>query len=119
MINSRDSMQTELKEKMRGGEGTIAIAHLVKKEEIKNGRLMARIDIPVGSSIGPHTHEGETEYYLIQEGEGEVQESDGMKKVGPGDVVVTGDQETHSITNTGHIPLIMIAVIIYDSVASR
>ncbi len=114
MIHKRDTMKTELKEKMRGGEGTVSITHLVEKDKIKNGRLMARIDIPVGASIGQHTHEGETEYYLIQEGEGEVQEADGLKQVGPGDVVVTGDQETHSIKNTGHIPLIMTAIIIYD-----
>jgi mannose-6-phosphate isomerase-like protein (cupin superfamily) len=114
MINKRDAMKTELKEKMRGGEGTIAITHLVDKDRIKNGRLIARIDIPVGASIGPHTHEGETEYYLIQEGEGEVQEAEGVKQVGPGDVVITGDQQSHSIKNTGHIPLIMIALIIFE-----
>lgn len=114
MINKRDTMKTELKEKMRGGEGTITITHLVDKDEIKNGRLMARIDLPVGASIGQHTHEGETEYYLIQEGVGEVQEADGVKSVGPGDVVITGDQESHSIKNTGNTPLIMIAIIIFD-----
>ena len=114
MINKRDAMKTELKEHMRGGDGTIAITHLVEKEDIKNGRLMARIDIPVGASIGQHTHEGETEYYLIQEGEGEVQEAEGLKQVGPGDVVVTGDQESHSISNTGQTPLIMTAIIIFD-----
>ncbi|MFO7731582.1 MAG: cupin domain-containing protein [Spirochaetia bacterium] len=114
MINKRDAMQTELKEDMRGGTGTIAITHLVDKDQIKNGRLMARIDIPVGASIGPHRHEGETEYYLIQEGDGEVQESEGAKIVGPGDVVITGDGESHSITNVGRVPLIMTAVIIFD-----
>ena len=114
MINKRDVMKTELKEHMRGGDGTIAITHLVEKEKIKNGRLMARIDIPVGASIGQHTHEGETEYYLIQEGEGEVQEAEGLKQVGPGDVVITGDQESHSIRNTGQTPLIMTAIIIFD-----
>lgn len=107
-------MKTELKESMRGGEGTVTITHLVDKETLKNGRLMARIDIPVGASIGQHTHEGETEYYLIQEGEGEVQEADSAKTVGPGDVVITGDRESHSIRNTGTIPLIMNAIIIYD-----
>ncbi|MFW5712261.1 MAG: cupin domain-containing protein [Spirochaetota bacterium] len=114
MINKRDSIKTELKDKMRGGEGTIAITHLVDKDKIKNGRLMARIDLPVGASIGQHTHVGETEYYLIQEGEGEVREADGAKAVGPGDVVITGDHESHSIKNTGHTPLIMIAIIIFD-----
>src|SRR6056297_120427 len=114
MINKRDSMQTELKENMRGGTGTIAITHLVDKDQIKNGRLMARIDIPVGASIGPHQHDGETEYYLIQEGDGEVEESDGTKLVGAGDVVITGNGESHSIANIGRIPLIMTAVIIFD-----
>ena len=114
MISKRGAMQTELKENMRGGTGTIAITHLVDKDQIKNGRLMARIDIPVGASLGQHRHEGETEYYLIQEGDGEVNESNGTAMVGPGDVVITGDGESHSIANIGRVPLIMTAVIIFD-----
>ena len=114
MIRKKNDMDTEKKEEMRGGTGVVNITHMVKKEELQNGRLFARLLLPAGSSIGPHTHEGETEYYVILSGQGEVTETEGTKPVSPGDIVITGDGESHSISNTGSDPLEFLAVIIYD-----
>lgn len=114
MIHSRNDMRSEKREKMRGGEGTITITHLVEKEVLKNSRLLAEVEVPVGASIGEHEHHAETEYYIILKGQGEVAESDGLKKVEAGDVVITGDGQSHSLKNTGSSPLTLIAVIIND-----
>jgi mannose-6-phosphate isomerase-like protein (cupin superfamily) len=107
-------MREEMRENMRGGEGSVFITHLVEKEELTNARLMATVEIPPGGSIGEHQHELETEYYIILEGEGAVKEQGGEKSVGVGDVVVTGNGESHSIKNTGSRPLTFAAVIIND-----
>jgi len=112
MVRSKNDMKTELREFMRGGKGTVSITHLVEKDQLHNCRLMARIEVPIGASIGQHIHEKETEYYIILEGEGKVIESDGEKTVGTGDVVITGDGEAHSLVNTGTTPLFLVAVII-------
>jgi len=112
MVRSKKEMNTELREHMRGGEGIVSITHLVEKEQLHNCRLMSSIEIPIGASIGQHTHENETEYYIIMEGEGKVLEADGEKTVGSGDVVVTGHGESHSIRNAGSTPLFMVAIII-------
>ncbi len=114
MIRKEDEMKTEIKEKMRDGEGQVTIRHMVSKEEMVGGRLFATLILPPGASIGPHRHEGETEYYAIISGKGEVTEDDGKKTVTTGDIVVTGGGASHSIANTGEGPLEFIAVIVYE-----
>jgi mannose-6-phosphate isomerase-like protein (cupin superfamily) len=114
MVIKRSSMREEVRENMRGGKGSIFITHLVEPDQLKNARLMSTVEIPAGGSIGEHQHELETEYYIILEGEGVVREQDEEKSVGVGDIVVTGDGESHSIRNTGSRPLTMAAIIIND-----
>ncbi|HEX9952290.1 MAG TPA: cupin domain-containing protein [Rubricoccaceae bacterium] len=54
-----------------------------------------------GVSVGEHRHVGDEEVYVILEGEGEMVVDGVVYAVGPGDVCVTRDGETHGITNTG------------------
>jgi len=105
-------MKIELKDKMRGGEGTTPLIHYVDGATMKNARLLAEVTIPPGASIGEHRHDSETEYYLILSGNGIVVDDGTDKHVGPGDVVVTGDGASHSIRNAGKEPLKLIAAII-------
>ena len=112
MIITKKDMEIELKEKMRGGDGTVTITHFVKPENMKNARLLAGITIPPKSGIGEHDHITETEYYIILKGTGEVNDNGVIKTVKEGDVVVTGDGAKHSIKNIGSENLEMIAVII-------
>ncbi len=111
MVYRSEDHKRETREKMRGGEGVVSLTHLVPEERLHHARLVARIEIPVGASIGSHFHESEVEYYIILEGEGQVIEGEKSVSVGPGDVVVTGPQEGHSIRNTGSQPLVFVAVI--------
>jgi mannose-6-phosphate isomerase-like protein (cupin superfamily) len=114
MIIRRETMKQDFVEKMRGGEGTIEITHLVAGEDLPHARLMANITIPVGAAIGEHAHKNETEYYILTEGEGVVRDNGSDQPVRAGEVVVTPDGSTHSIVNTGSTPLKMVAVIILD-----
>ena len=75
---------------------------------------MGEIEIPVNGSIGEHQHNEETEYYIILDGSGIVNDNAIDSKVSKGDVVITGNGASHSIKNTGDIPFKMIAVIITD-----
>lgn len=112
MIIKKNDMDTEVREKMRGGDGKVIITHLVKSDKMKNARLLAKIIIPVGAGIGDHRHDEETEYFIITKGEGIVVDDGIEKEVKSGDVVVTGGGGTHSIRNRGSVDLEMIAVII-------
>jgi mannose-6-phosphate isomerase-like protein (cupin superfamily) len=112
MLIQRNAMKTEVKEKMRGGEGNTEIVHLVNCENEKNIRLLAEISLRPGCSIGTHSHEAETEYYIILSGNGTVNDNGIETPVKTGDVVVTGDGASHSIANTGAVPLVFHAVIV-------
>ena len=114
MIRTEGDMTTDLREHMRGGAGTTEILNIVPTGELNHARLFSKITLPVGAGIGEHTHIKETEYYYILSGTGIVDEADGEKPVSPGDIVITGDQESHGIRNTGDTPLVFMAVIILD-----
>jgi mannose-6-phosphate isomerase-like protein (cupin superfamily) len=105
-------MKVELKERMRDGEGTTTLVHLVDGSTMKNARLLSEVTLPLGASIGEHRHDSETEYYIILEGTGLVKDNGVDTPIKAGDVVVTGDGASHSIKNTGTEPLKLIAVII-------
>jgi mannose-6-phosphate isomerase-like protein (cupin superfamily) len=112
MVVKRNEMKTELKEKMRGGEETVALVHFTECENEKNIRLLAEITLPPGASIGKHQHDAETEYFLIVSGSGIVDDNGVEKQVSAGDSIITGDGAYHSVKNTGDVPLVMHAVIV-------
>lgn len=112
MIISSKNMKTEIRTNMRGGQGDISIRHLVDNEKIPYGRLLAKIIIPVGGSIGEHEHKKETEYYIILSGDGEVNDNGVLSTVTTGDVVIT-TEASHSIKNIGENNLEMIAIIMH------
>lgn len=108
----RDNMELQKRENMRGGDGVIEILHLDKKENMTNCRLFSHITVPVGGSIGSHQHDNETEYFYLLEGEALANDNGEEVTLKKGDLLKTGNGASHSIRNTGNIPLSMIAVII-------
>ncbi len=112
MIIHPSDMRKEVKENMRGGEGSVNLLHLVEVNRMTNARLMARLTIAPGSGIGVHEHLKETEYFIIEKGKGLFTDNGVEKEIGPGDVLVTGGGESHSINNTGNEDLEFLALII-------
>ena len=112
MILRRNEMKSEEKDKLRGGEGITEFTYLADAEKEKNIRLLAELTLKPGCSIGYHPHENETEYYLILSGAGIVDDNGTEVSVGAGDTVITGNGASHSIKNTGNVPLKMHAVIV-------
>ena len=115
MIVRSNERKTEIKEKMRDGDGSVRLSYMVDAEKEKHTRLLAEITLNSGCSIGYHQHVNETEYYFITSGTGVVNDDGKETTVKPGDAVVTGNGASHSIRNTGTAPLVFHAVIItYD-----
>jgi len=112
MIITRNEMKTDQMEHMRGGEGTVAIRQLVDGSTQKNARLFSEMTLNPGCSIGYHQHNAETEYYFILAGAGTVNDNGTERQINQGDVMVIGNGESHSIKNTGNIPLVLHAVIV-------
>ena len=105
-------MKTDVKEKMRGGEGKAEFVHLVDCDNEKNIRMLAELTLQPGSSIGNHSHENETEYYIILSGSGTVNDNGELVTVKAGDSIITGNGASHSISNTGDAPLVFHAIIV-------
>jgi mannose-6-phosphate isomerase-like protein (cupin superfamily) len=113
MIKRSADMVTEVRERMRDGTGTVVFTHVFLKEELTGrARLFARLSLPPGSSIGYHAHDGEEEVFYILSGTGIVNDQGVTSSVGPGDAVLTGGGNGHSIANPGTAPLELLAVIL-------
>ena len=112
MVNQRNAMKTEVKEKMRGGEGSTKLVHLVDCENEKNIRMLAEMTLQPGCGIGNHSHDTETEYYIILSGSGTVNDNGTDVPVKAGDVMITGNGASHSISNTGDAPLVFQAIVV-------
>jgi mannose-6-phosphate isomerase-like protein (cupin superfamily) len=116
MVRQKAQMVLDIREQMRDGKGEVEILHIFKKDELKGkARLLARITLKKGCSIGYHEHHGEEEIFYIIKGRGVVQDNDEERPVGPGDAVLTGAGSGHSIRNDEDDPLELVAVILlYD-----
>ncbi len=115
MLKRAAAMEREVRERMRGGSGTVEILHVLRPAELKGKtRLFARLTLQPGSSIGYHVHDGEEEIFYILSGEGKVTDGDAVSAVGPGDAIVTGGGSGHAIECTGSQPLqVMAAILLY------
>lgn len=114
MLKKAHERITEIRSAMRGGEGTVHIAHLFQEELPGKCRLMAHITLPEGCSIGFHPHERETEVYYFLKGTGAADDNGEEKPIAPGDAMLTGGSAGHSVRNTGKGDLEFIAVIILE-----
>ncbi len=112
MIKKNADMTCEVRERMRGGAGSVSIRHIFKQEEFTAPvRLCAQLTLPPGAGIGPHTHATEDEVYVILRGAGILDDGKTQTRVEAGDAVLTGNGESHAILNDGEEPLELMALI--------
>jgi len=113
MIKNAKEMLSEIKHQMRGGKGNVEVTQVFMQNEIKGkARLIARITLSPGSSIGMHQHVAEEELYYILSGKGIVNDNGEVREVSAGDAVMTGNGASHSIENREDVPLLLLAVIL-------
>ena len=115
MIKRRDEMSITLEPNLKGGKGTTRVLNILEKDEMHGtGRLFGISMIPVGGSIGQHTHAGDFETYYILEGKALVNDNGNIQELGPGDMTHCKDGDFHSIENIGDVELRYVAVIQYS-----
>lgn len=114
MIKKFKDFNTELRENMRGGDGTVVVSSFVTAQELNNkGRLFGKIVLKPGCGIGYHVHETDSELFYIIKGTA-VYDDNGVKTtVYAGDVTVTACGEGHSIKNESNEDVELIALIVY------
>lgn len=113
MIQRSGSMETEVREQMKGGKGKVEITHLLRQIQLKGKcRFFGSMVIKPGCSIGLHRHDNEEEIYYIISGGGLAEDNGIRQPVKPGDIILTGNGASHSIENTGSEDLIVLGVIL-------
>lgn len=114
MLRSARDVQTVHVEKMKGGKGSLAISHLLQEGEFcGKGRLFSRSVLKPGASVGVHTHTDDFEVYYFIKGSGMYADNDKSYPVGPGDVTICHDGDSHGVENTGTEDLEFIALILF------
>lgn len=112
MLRTRAEMTKKVREGMHGGSGSASLLRMTQSGEVPHCRLLAEVELEPGASIGEHPHNAETECYIINEGHGTVYDNGVAKEVGPGDIVITGGGQKHSIINTGDTLMRFLAIVV-------
>ena len=91
MIKRAEDMVKLYNEHMRDGDGTVEING--------NAKMIAKLVLKPGCSIGEHTHEGEEEIICIAKGNAEYNDNGTMVTLHEGDSCVCLGGQTHGIRN--------------------
>ena len=113
MMFKKSGQQTEVRENMRGGDGSIELTALCT-ELPAHMRLMSTIRVAPGCSIGEHTHENETELYYFISGHATLIDDGVRTEADPGDVMSTASGHSHGVINETDEDIIILACIITD-----
>ncbi len=115
MIKRPQELSVNKVSKLRDGRGLTTIYHLIEGNELKGkAKLISRLVLEPGASIGLHEHTCDFEVYYILKGEGRVLDGGFIQPIGPGDVVYTANGESHYLENTSNKQLELLAIIIND-----
>ena len=113
MIRRKEECRTEIREHMRGGDGSVIIENLFEKEELLgHSRMFSRIILEPGCSVGMHGHEGEEELFYIIKGDPLYYDDDKEVQLHEGDVTICEDGHSHSICNRTDETIYVVACII-------
>ena len=114
MVTRSNDFKITLRERMRGGDGTVRITELLAPAELNgHGRMFSLLTLEKGCSIGYHVHEGETETFYIIEGEALYNDNGVEIEATAGDVLHVRNGEGHAVANRGDKPLVLLAAIVY------
>lgn len=114
MIIKPEKFKSEIRENMRGGDGSVKITHFVDADKLYDkGRLFASLTLEKDCGIGYHMHDTDSEIFVVTQGVAEYNDNGNIVTVSKGDVLVCAKGEGHSIKNNNDEPVILTALIVY------
>lgn len=95
------------------GDGECIILHKFEREQLYGKcRLCGEIIIPPGHSIGMHAHGPDAEIYYMLSGElVSISPDGGEEQFLPGDAMLTGGGDSHSVRNDADKDAKMLAIV--------
>lgn len=113
MYKMYDEMHTEVKHRLRGGEGDPVTRQIFSPEELGGRVEMFNImTLQPGESVGVHDHVTNGEAYLILSGSVTVTDDAESRVLNTGDAEFCADGHTHSIRNHTDAPASFLALIL-------
>ena len=105
-------MRVEMRDKIKGGEGTLRCTHLLEQgESFGKINLCALIEIESGQSVGVHSHGPDAEIYYLLKGRLAATDDGVETFLEEGDSMLTGNGGTHSVRNDGDQTATLMAVV--------
>ena len=113
MIRKASELQPQVKESLRGGNGSASMKFILHADDkAAHCGMIANITLQPGCSIGEHDHVEDAELYYILSGKAMANDNGTMVEVGAGDAMWTANGERHSIINHTDEPLVLLAVVV-------
>ena len=113
MIGRYEELKKEIREHMRGGEGSVEIIHFTDRAGLyDNGRMLARIILHPGCGVGLHGHENEEEIFIVEKGTAEYNDDGNIATVTEGDVTICASGQSHAIRNVSEEDCVLTALIL-------
>ncbi len=117
MVRKSEDIKPRIVYNARGGENEVIYYDWIKPEEIAGyGRMLSKLVIPPGSSIGYHEHDGEIGAYYVLSGEATVNDNGNEVVLHPGDMTRCGAGCAHSTKNNGTEDLVLMALIMEERI---
>ena len=105
--------RVEIREKARGGEGKLEFHHLLEKEQLApHSRLLGKIVMRPGNSMGLHTHHDEGEFFYILSGAARIVQDGEEFILYPGDSIYSPPESSHSVEAAGEETLEYLALVL-------
>ncbi len=116
MIIKNKDRPERVKENLCDGYGKAHFTDFCEEGDLPSKcKLATLLTLETGCSIGPHVHDGNTEFYCVVSGEGETSDDGGEKQtLREGDVMLTGGGGSHYIKCISEEPLKLIAIVLHD-----
>lgn len=113
MIKRSEAHTHQHNEKMKGGTGTVEVIRSLEQGEYESGiKLIGRLVLRPGSSLGYHVHQGEEEIIHVLSGDARYNDGGEETILHPGDSCVCLSGHGHSIACAGEAePLVIYAVV--------
>ncbi len=100
MVKKAQDITHIFNENMKGGNGIVEVIPSVSAGEYNSpAKIIARLILKPGSSLGTHTHQGEEEIITVLKGTATYDDNGTVKTVTTGDVCICLNGQTHSIAN--------------------
>ena len=105
--------RVEVRDRARGGVGQLTFHHFLEKEQLApHSRLLCKMVMEPGTTMGFHTHENEGEFFYILSGVAKIFDGSEEILLYPGDTLFTPSGSSHGIEVEGDETLEYLAIIL-------